>query len=130
LDFFLGRFDYTMDDRGRIPVPPRYRDALAVGPLLSQGPDPCLRLFTAASFNEQATLYTSGEATEQAARTMRRHFFANSFTVELDAQGRILIPGPFREFAALTKDVVVSGAGEWLEIWNPERFAEAMEVRS
>jgi MraZ protein len=129
LDYFLGRFDYTMDDRGRIPVPPRYRDAFAVGPVLSQGPDPCLRLFTAANYNEQAALYTAGEATDESARAMRRHFFANSFSIDLDAQGRILVPPPLREFAGLTRDVTISGAGEWLEIWNPERFSAAMSAQ-
>lgn len=126
MDYFLGRFDYAMDDRGRIPLPPRYRDAFAVGPVLSQGPDPCLRLFTAESFREQATLYTSGEATEEAARATRRSFFANSFSVELDAQGRILIPPPLRTFAGLASSVVIAGAGEWLEIWDPQRFGHTM----
>ncbi len=115
-----------MDGRGRVPVPPRYRDAFAVGAVLTQGPDPCLRLFPGESFDEQAALYTSGPATEGKARATRRSFFANSFSVELDGQGRILVPGPLRAYAALEGSVVVSGAGEWLEIWAPERFESAM----
>jgi MraZ protein len=128
LQYFLGRYDYAMDERGRVPVPPRYRDLFARGAVLNQGPDPCLRLFTAESFEEQAALYTSEPATERAGRMTRHAFFANSFSVELDRQGRILIPGQLRAYAGLEGSVVVAGAGEWLEIWNPERFDAEMAV--
>ena len=52
--YFLGRYEYAMDDRGRVPIPPRYSDLFARGGMLNQGPDPCLRLFTNESFEEQA----------------------------------------------------------------------------
>ena len=115
-----------MDDRGRVPIPPRYRDLFVQGATLNQGPDPCLRLFTAESFEQQAQLYTREDATEPAGRTTRRSFFANCFSVELDRQGRILIPAPLRAYARLEGDVVIAGAGEWLEIWNREQFEEHM----
>jgi MraZ protein len=124
---FLGRYDYAMDDRGRVPLPPRYRDLFARGAMLNQGPDPCLRLFTTDNFDQQAQLYTREDATELSARMTRRLFFANCFSVELDKQGRILIPGPLRAYARLEGSVIVSGAGEWLEIWNPEQFEEHMQ---
>lgn len=126
MPYFLGRYDYAMDARGRVPVPPRYRDVFTRGAVLSQGPDSCLRLFTAESFDEQATLYTSQPATERAGRMTRRAFFAQSFSVELDRQGRILVPAPLRAYAALEGNVVVVGAGEWLEIWSPERLDAEM----
>ncbi len=128
MQYFLGRYDYAMDERGRVPVPPRYRDLFARGAVLNQGPDPCLRLFTAESFEEQAALYTGEPATERAGRMTRHAFFANSFSVEVDRQGRILIPGPLRTYAGLEGNVVVAGAGEWLEIWDPERFEAEMAV--
>ena len=124
--YFLGRYEYAMDDRGRVPIPPRYRDLFALGAMLNQGPDPCLRLFTAESFHQQAQLYTSDPAIERSGRMTRHSFFANSFSVELDRQGRILIPGPLRAYARLEGNVVISGAGEWLEIWHPEQFEAEM----
>jgi MraZ protein len=124
--FFLGRFEYAMDERGRVPVPPRYRELFAPGAMLNQGPDPCLRLFTSESFQQQAELYTSNPAIEEVARMTRRAFFANSFSVELDKQGRILIPGPLRAYARLEGNVIISGAGEWLEIWSPQQFETEM----
>lgn len=127
--YFLGRYEYAMDGRGRVPLPPRYRDVLVLGAVLSQGsPEPCLRLYTAESFEQQAALYTSEPATRRAGRITRHAFFARSFSVELDRQGRILVPGPLRVYAALEGNVVVVGAGEWLEIWNPERFEAEMAV--
>lgn len=123
MEYFLGKYDYAMDERGRVPVPPRYRDALARGAVLSQGsPDPCLRLYTAESHEAQAKLYTSESAIRRAGRITRHAFFTRSFPVELDRQGRVLVPGPLRAFAGLEGNVVVAGVGEWLEIWNPERF--------
>ena len=109
-------------------MPPRYRDAFLRGAVLNQGPDPCLRLFTEESFQQQAELYTSQPANQRDARLPRHSFFANSFGVEPDRQGRILIPGPLRTYAALDGAVVVAGAGEWLEIWNPERFDSEMSA--
>jgi MraZ protein len=126
VQYFLGRYDYAMDDRGRVPLPPRYRDLFAHGGMLNQGPDPCLRLFTVESFEDQAQLYTSTAAIEDTGRMTRRAFFANSFSVELDKQGRILIPAPLRAYAQLEGSVIVSGAGEWLEIWSSEQFEIGM----
>ncbi len=120
--YFLGRFEYAMDDRGRVPIPPRYRELFSIGAMLNQGPDPCLRLFTAESFQEQAQLYTSEPAIERSGRMTRHAFFANSFSVELDKQGRILTPTPLRAYAQLEGNVIIAGAGEWLEIWSPEQF--------
>jgi len=115
-----------MDERGRVPVPPRYRDLFLKGAVLNQGPDPCLRLFPAESFEQQAALYTSAPAIERAGRITRHAFFANSFTVEPDRQGRILIPAPLRAYAGLEGSVIVAGAGEWIEVWNPQRFEAEM----
>jgi MraZ protein len=126
VQYFTGRYDYAVDERGRIPVPPRYRDLFLHGAILNQGPDPCLRLFTTENFDQQARLYTREDATEEAARGTRRSFFANCFSVELDRQGRVLIPPPLRTYAQLEGNAIVAGTGEWLEIWNPKRFEERM----
>ncbi|MEX0786012.1 MAG: cell division/cell wall cluster transcriptional repressor MraZ [Dehalococcoidia bacterium] len=128
MQYFLGRYEYAMDARGRVPVPPRYRDLFIKGAVLNQGPDPCLRLFTAESFEQQAALYTSAPAIERGGRMTRHAFFANSFTVEPDRQGRILVPAPLRVYAGLEGTVIVSGAGEWIEVWSPNRFETEMSA--
>jgi MraZ protein len=127
--FFLGAYDYSMDERGRVPLPPRYRDAFAHGLVLSQGsPDPCLRVYTLESFEAQASQYTSEPAIRRRGRLVRRGFFPRSFPAEMDRQGRVLVPPQLRRYADLEGNVIVAGAGEWLEIWNPERYAAETAV--
>ena len=124
---FLGTFDYAMDERGRVPLPPRYRDAFRDGIVLSQGsPDRCLRAYTQAAFDVQASEYTAQSPMQRRGRDLRRSFFATAQPVELDKQNRILIPAPLRDYAALSGKVVVIGSGEWLEIWAPAEFESAM----
>ena len=122
---FLGTFDYAMDERGRLPLPPRYRDAFRDGIVLSQGsPDKCLRLYTDAAFTALASEYTAESAMRRAGRDLRSVFFSRSIHSELDKQNRILIPGPLREYAGLSAKVLVVGAGEYLEIWSPASYDE------
>lgn len=120
---FLGTFDYAMDERGRVPLPPRYRDAFQPGIVLSQGsPDRCLRVYTEAAFEQQASEYTADSTLHRRGRDLRRAFFAHSHHAELDKQNRVLIPAPLRGYAQLGTKVLMIGVGECLEIWSPELF--------
>lgn len=125
--YFLGTFDYAMDERGRLPLPPRYRDAFREGIVLSQGsPDRCLRLYTPKGFNEHAALVTSVPALHRRGRVMRRGVFGGSFHAELDGQNRVLIPGPLRQYAGLSAKVRLVGAGEFFEVWATESYDEEL----
>lgn len=125
--YFLGTFDYAMDERGRVPLPPRYRDAFREGIVLSQGsPDRCLRVYTQTSFTSQATEFTAESAMRRKGRDLRKALFSRSHEAELDKQNRVLIPAALREYAALSGKVLVIGAGEWLEIWSPEAYTKEM----
>ena len=124
---FLGTSEYAMDERGRVPLPPRYRDAFREGIVLSQGsPDFCLRVYTQSSFDAQAREFTAHSAMRRKGRDLRKVLFSRSHEVELDKQNRILIPGTLREYAGLDGKVLVVGAGEWLEIWSPSAYAQEM----
>ena len=126
--YFLGTFDYAMDERGRVPLPPRYRDAFRDGIVLSQGsPDRCLRLFTPAAFERQATEFTAESPMRRKGRDLRRVLFSRTLEAELDKQNRVLIPGGLREYAGLSGKVLVVGAGDWLEVWAPDAYAAEME---
>ena len=124
---FLGKHDYSMDERGRIPMPPRYREALMQGIILTQGtPDTCIRAYPLDAFEEQAALYTENPVTTRAGRLTRRAFFSGAYQAELDKQGRVLIPPVLRDFANLQSQVVIVGIGEGMEIWNVDDFATAL----
>src|SRR5258706_15239840 len=110
-----------MDERGRLPLPPRYRDAFRDGIVLSQGsPDRCVRISTQLAFNQQADDYTAESALHRKGRTLRRGFFGRTYDAELDKQNRVLIPAPLREYAGLVGKVLVVGTGEYLEVWAPD----------
>lgn len=124
---FLGKHDYSMDERGRIPMPPRYREALMQGIILTQGtPDRCIRAYPLDAFEQQAALYTESPVTTRAGRIARRAFFSGAYQAELDRQGRVLIPSVLREYAGLDGLVTIVGIGEGMEIWNLDDFAAAL----
>ena len=124
---FLGTSEYAMDERGRVPLPPKYRDAFREGIVLSQGsPDPCLRVYTMSSFEAQARDWTAVSAMRRKGRDLRK-LFSRSFDTELDNQNRILIPGALRAYAGLQGKVLVNGCGEYLEIWDPDVYAQEMQ---
>src|SRR3990170_3742827 len=125
---FLGKHDYSMDERGRVPMPPRFRDALMQGIILTQGtPDRCIRAYPQDAFEQQASHYMSSPVTVRDGRVSRRSFFGNAYPAELDKQGRVLIPPVLRQYAALDGQVVVLGTGEGFEIWSATDFESAFE---
>jgi MraZ protein len=125
--YFLGTFDYAMDERGRVPLPPRYRDAFREGIVLSQGsPDLCLRVYTQTGFSAEAAKFTAQSSMRRKGRDLRKALFSRSHEAELDKQNRVLIPAALREYASLSGKVLVIGAGEWLEIWSPEAYSKEM----
>ena len=126
---FLGKHDYSMDERGRVPMPPKFRDALGQGIILTQGtPDRCVRAYPTDAFEEQASLYMQSPITTRTGRVSRRAFFSGAYQAELDRQGRVLVPPPLRQLANLEGQgpVVIVGIGEGIEIWNAEDFATAL----
>ena len=124
---FLGKHDYAMDERGRVPLPPRFREALMQGIILTQGtPDHCIRAYPTESFEQAAALYTNDPGTTRTGRVHRRAFFSAAYPAELDRQGRVLIPANLRQWANLDGPVAVVGIGEGVEIWNASDFEAAL----
>jgi MraZ protein len=125
---FHGTYEYAIDDRGRVPLPPRYRDDFRDGVVLVQGRERCVEVYTIKDYEEEARLYTSEASSTLRGRRLRRGFFARSYDGELDRQGRLLVPQPLRQAAALNGQVVICGRGECLEIWSAEQWAAEMEA--
>ncbi|HLF76483.1 MAG TPA: division/cell wall cluster transcriptional repressor MraZ [Dehalococcoidia bacterium] len=125
---FLGKHDYSMDDRGRVPMPPRFREALMRGIILTQGtPDRCIRAYPLDEFEKTAANYMSEPITTPAGRVMRRNFFSGAYQAELDRQGRVLVPPVLRQFASLDSQVVVLGAGDAIELWDASTYDTALQ---
>jgi len=120
---FRGTYEHTLDDRGRVALPARYRQEFLAGAVLTLSPEGCIEVYTPEGFARMSDEVASEPATTLRGRRSRRVFDAQSFDTELDRQGRILVPQRFRQLAALNGAVTIIGRRECLEIWNPERWA-------
>lgn len=122
---FMGEYNHTIDAKGRLIVPSRFREILGDAFVVTKGLDGCLFVYD----NEEWKLFEeklrSLPITNKEARQFVRFFLAGATEAEVDKQGRILIPNVLREFAELTKDVVLVGVGSRIEIWGRERFESA-----
>ena len=125
---FRGTFEHSLDDRGRVAVPARYRDAFADGGVLTPSPDGCLELYPVREFENVADDLTAEGAHHQRGRRLRRGLYARSYDVELDKQGRILIPPSLREAVGLAGSVVLAGRRECLELWGATRWHQELTV--
>jgi MraZ protein len=124
---FLGTYEHTLDDRGRVALPARYRRDFEDGGIITYLPEGGLALHDKPTFMVEAAKVAEKPATTIEGRRSRRAFDSNSQEVELDRQGRILVPAVFRQRAGLNGAVVVVGRHECLEIWNPERWERELE---
>jgi MraZ protein len=120
---FLGRYAHNLDAKGRLAIPARYREALAEGVVLTRGIDRCLALSPMAAWRPLAEKVAALPLTDADARNFRRLVFAEAADLNLDAQGRILVPPDLRRYAGIEREALVVGVDTSLEIWSPERWA-------
>lgn len=119
---FRGSQPYQIDDRSRVPIPPRYRPAFLEGAVLVPGTENCIEVYTVDGWDEQAAVLDQVPMESEEARQAHRAFFANSTDAPCDTQGRIVIPAQLREYAGLRKDVIVAGIKDRLEIWDKDAW--------
>jgi MraZ protein len=121
---FLGQYQHSLDNKGRLTIPVRYREILADGAYITQGFERNLMVLTSASFQAISQRVNQMSVTDPEARSLRRLIFSHGEQVEVDKAGRILIPQFLRDFAGLASDVNIVGAGDYFEIWSPEGWNE------
>jgi MraZ protein len=119
---FTGEYRHTVDEKGRIAVPVRFRPELAQGAQVSKWIDGCVALFPRADWEALAERTATLPLTDQGSRTFQRFLFGAAFEVELDRQGRFVLPAVLRTFAGLESEVVVVGARNRLELWSPKTW--------
>ncbi|HEU5434131.1 MAG TPA: division/cell wall cluster transcriptional repressor MraZ [Thermomicrobiales bacterium] len=125
---FLGRHAHTLDAKGRLAIPARFRDALAEGLVLTRGIDRCLALYPMATWRVLAEKVGALPLTDPDARNFRRMVFAEAVDLALDGQGRILVPTDLRRYAELERDALVVGVDTAIEVWSPEGWAQVETV--
>ncbi|MGE3960432.1 MAG: division/cell wall cluster transcriptional repressor MraZ [Dehalococcoidia bacterium] len=123
--FFFGTFEHAIDERGRVAIPARYRRAFVDGGVLRVGPEGAVEMYTHITFEEEVQRRLGaedGNRTREARRT-RRSFLPEAYAVDLDKQGRILVPPQIRDRSNLGGKVLIIGCGDYLELWHPDDWA-------
>lgn len=124
---FLGEFTYTLDDKGRLTLPAKFRSALAAGVVITRGLDGCLFIFSQSYFETLAQRAAEIPLTHAEGRSFARMLFSGAADVEIDKQGRVLIPQGLREFAHLSGEVIVAGVNTRIEVWAVEAWKSQRE---
>ncbi len=124
---FMGEYNHTIDAKGRLIVPAKFREELGEAFVITNGNDGCLNIYTREdweTFLEKLQLLpNSGDS-----RKLRRKLVAQAHDVELDKQGRILVPPALREHAGLSKDVVFAGVIDKVEVWDKEKWTAESDI--
>lgn len=118
---FMGEYNHSIDIKGRIIVPAKFREDLSEEFVLTHGLDGCLFLYPENEWKEFISKLKTLPGTKEA-RQLQRYFMAGAATCEVDKQGRMLIPALLREKADLEKDVVFVGVLNKIEIWSKKRW--------
>jgi MraZ protein len=119
----LGEYEHTLDDKNRLTLPARFRQAFAEGIVVTRGIDGCLHAYTPGDWAAvvQGSLATLNPLSKEG-RRMQRFFFSGAAETELDKQGRVGLPGALLQHAKLERDVVVAGVHDHLEIWDRDAW--------
>ena len=133
LYMFIGEYQHTLDDKGRVAVPVKFRAALKGGAIVTKGLDHCLFVYSKKDWLPIADKINALPFSQSNSRAFSRLMLGSAMEVDLDVQGRILLPDYLQEYADLGKSVVIAGLYNRLEIWNEaswKKYKEKTEASS
>lgn len=122
---FMGEYAHTVDEKGRIIMPAKFRDQLDGKFYVTKGLDKCLFVYSKEEWSGIEAKFREIPLTTKDARAFARKFFSGACECEIDKQGRMLLPQNLREHAGLIKDVVLAGVLNRIEIWSKESWEDA-----
>ena len=123
---FLGQYQHSLDDKGRLIIPARFRELLAGCAYITQGFDKCLMVMSEAYFKVVYDRINAMNLADPTARLLRRLILSTAFSVEVDKVGRIVVPSLLRQAATLEGDAIVAGQGDYFEVWTPAEWEKQM----
>lgn len=126
IHMFMGEYNHTVDAKGRLIVPSKFRENLGDEFVVTKGLDGCLFVYDNNEWNAFEEKLKTLPLTNKEARQFVRFFLAGAASLEVDKQGRILLPANLREFAGLDKEAVLIGVASRIEIWSKERYEGAV----
>ena len=122
---FTGSVEHSLDDKGRLVVPARFRERLGAGFFVTIGePDPCLALYPSTAWAEICARLEAAPVKDARYRAFVRHLFAHTEELSCDNQGRLVLPAALRGWATIEKDVMSIGALTHVEVWSSERYQQ------
>lgn len=128
---FRGHFDYSLDAKNRLNVPPKFRPAFADGLVLAKGLEPCIWIWQPAAYEDYTAQVTADfNPASTPHRKLMRFLAGNSYETELDAAGRVTVPPKLIDHAGLGREVSVVGVGGYLEVWDRERWLGSQDELS
>jgi MraZ protein len=121
---FYGAHDHTIDDKNRVTLPAKFREAVGRDVVLARGIDANVDVYPRATWEASMARIAELDSLTREAREMKRYVFATASVVEMDKQGRVLVPADLAAHAGLEREVVVAGVDDHLEIWDRRRWTE------
>jgi len=125
---FLGEFEYKIDEKGRVPLPPKFRRELKDGVILAPGVEKCIAAYTVTEWKKLATTLTSASLSRSKLRRLNRALFAAAFSLNIDGQGRISLPVPLRQYAGIESEIIVAGVNNYFELWDKDQWQEEKDI--
>jgi MraZ protein len=119
---FLGEYEHTLDEKGRLTIPSKFRHEFTNGLVVTRGLDKCLVIYTMQGWDAYVATLDQLPADKQSSRSFIRFIFSGADHLVPDKQGRILLPSRLREFAGLGGEVFIIGTNQRLEVWSPDRW--------
>jgi MraZ protein len=124
---FFGEFEHSIDSKGRLTIPAKFKEALAGGIVITRGLDGCLWAFTKEEWKKVSEKIASLTMASAEARQFTRFMFASAAEAIPDRHGRVIIPQKLQAYAGIDGEVVVAGMMNKLEIWNPQHWVEEQD---
>jgi MraZ protein len=122
---FIGEYQHQLDTKGRVAVPVKFRAQLINGAIITRGIDRCLFLFSAKDWEMLAQKLAGLPIGKANSRSIVRHMLGGAMEVDIDTQGRILIPEYLRKYAGITKQAVIAGLYSRVEVWDVSLWESA-----
>jgi MraZ protein len=125
---FLGNFEHTLDEKGRLAMPARFRALLADGLVITSSLEQCLLVYPKAGFEVLFEKLSALPIVDAQAGILRRMLFSNANDITPDKQSRIVVPQALREYAGITSSAIIVGVGKWAEVWSPAAWRVQQEA--
>lgn len=125
---FLGEYQHSLDPKGRITIPSRFRDGLGERFIATKGLDNCIFIYPLEEWKNIEAKLRSLPFTRGDVRSFVRFFFSGAAELEVDKQGRILLPSNLRSYAGVERDLIIIGVGSRVEIWSADKWAQYNEL--